>query len=153
MKNVLLTPNTLTMSRIVLTVFFILCISADGFIFKFIGAIIFFLASFTDYYDGYVAKKHNLVSDFGKLMESMGTTYCEEEHRRTIKKISALDDASGEKVIAKKAFVTWYVDWLFGAMVPALGCRCLFCFVLIAGGLSWVSTPSRHSTPNPTNTI
>eukprot|EP00956_Cyclotella_meneghiniana_P005662 scaffold7301_cov53-Cyclotella_meneghiniana.AAC.1 len=55
-----------------------------------------------------------LVADFGKLIESMGTTYCEEEHRRTIKNISTVDSSSGEKVITKKAFVDWYVDWLFG---------------------------------------
>ena len=53
-------------------------------------------------------------SDFGKLIESMGTTYCEEEHRRTIKKISTVDESSGDKVISKKSFVSWYVDWLFG---------------------------------------
>ena len=53
------------------------------------------------------------VSDFSKLFESMGTTYCEEEHTRTIKKISTLDE-SGEKVLTRKAFLDWYVDWLFG---------------------------------------
>ena len=53
------------------------------------------------------------VSDFSKLFESMGTTYCEEEHTRTIKKISTLDE-SGEMVLTRKAFLDWYVDWLFG---------------------------------------
>ncbi|KAL3799320.1 hypothetical protein ACHAW5_001257 [Stephanodiscus triporus] len=53
------------------------------------------------------------VSDLSKLFESMGTTYCEEEHIRTIKKISSQDE-SGEKVITRKAFLDWYVDWLFG---------------------------------------
>eukprot|EP00979_Chaetoceros_neogracilis_P017675 scaffold10262_cov131-Chaetoceros_neogracile.AAC.2 len=48
-------------------------------------------------------------TEFGKLMEAMGTTYCEEEHRRTIKKIS---DDSGS--ISQEAFVSWYTDWLFG---------------------------------------
>ncbi|KAL7539617.1 hypothetical protein ACHAXR_009457, partial [Thalassiosira sp. AJA248-18] len=53
-------------------------------------------------------------SEFGKLLESMGTTYCEEEHVRTIKKISSSDESSGDKVIMRKAFVDWYIDWLFG---------------------------------------
>eukprot|EP00557_Chaetoceros_sp_GSL56_P002755 CAMPEP_0176500942 /NCGR_PEP_ID=MMETSP0200_2-20121128/13868_1 /TAXON_ID=947934 /ORGANISM="Chaetoceros sp., Strain GSL56" /LENGTH=1028 /DNA_ID=CAMNT_0017899739 /DNA_START=107 /DNA_END=3189 /DNA_ORIENTATION=- len=48
-------------------------------------------------------------SDFGKLMEQMGTTYCEEEHRRTVRKIS---DSDGN--ISKEPFVNWYMDWLFG---------------------------------------
>ena len=48
---------------------------ADGFIFKFLGAVIFFLASFTDYYDGYIAKKHKMVSDFGKLMDPIADKF------------------------------------------------------------------------------
>ncbi|GAX23610.1 hypothetical protein FisN_12Hh182 [Fistulifera solaris] len=47
--------------------------------------------------------------DFPKLIESLGTTYCEEEHRRTIRK---LKDSSG--IITENAFVSWYIDWLFG---------------------------------------
>ena len=50
------------------------------------------------------------VSAFSDLIESMGTTYCEEEHRRTIKKISSEDGAT----ISRDAFVAWYLDWLFG---------------------------------------
>ena len=46
---------------------------------------------------------------FGDLIESMGTTYCEEEHRRTIKKISGADGK-----ISRDAFIAWYLDWLFG---------------------------------------
>eukprot|EP00554_Chaetoceros_debilis_P009183 CAMPEP_0194101508 /NCGR_PEP_ID=MMETSP0150-20130528/2198_1 /TAXON_ID=122233 /ORGANISM="Chaetoceros debilis, Strain MM31A-1" /LENGTH=964 /DNA_ID=CAMNT_0038788139 /DNA_START=385 /DNA_END=3275 /DNA_ORIENTATION=- len=48
-------------------------------------------------------------SSFVKLMEELGTTYCEEEHRRTIRKIS---DEKGN--IGEQAFVTWYLGWLFG---------------------------------------
>ena len=46
--------------------------------------------------------------DFAKLMEKMGTVYCEEEHRKTIKKLSK-DDG----MIYKDDFVAWYLDWLF----------------------------------------
>ena len=46
---------------------------------------------------------------FGDLIEAMGTTYCEEEHRRTIKKISGADGK-----ITRAAFIAWYLDWLFG---------------------------------------
>ncbi|KAL7553465.1 hypothetical protein ACHAWF_016746 [Thalassiosira exigua] len=53
-------------------------------------------------------------SSFGELLESMGTTYCEEEHRRTIKKIATKDESSGKSIITRKAFLDWYVDWLFG---------------------------------------
>ncbi|MCA9393236.1 MAG: CDP-diacylglycerol--glycerol-3-phosphate 3-phosphatidyltransferase [Candidatus Omnitrophica bacterium] len=75
MRPLFLSPNTLTISRIVLTFFFILAMCAEGFIFKLLGAIIFFLASFTDYYDGYIAKKHKMVSDFGKLMDPIADKF------------------------------------------------------------------------------
>ena len=48
-------------------------------------------------------------ADFKKLMEAMGTTYCEEEHRRTVRKL-----AGDDETICRDAFVEWYVDWLFG---------------------------------------
>ena len=48
-------------------------------------------------------------ADFGKLMEAMGTTYCEEEHRKTVKKLSKSDG-----MIYRKDFVDWYLNWLFG---------------------------------------
>ena len=47
-------------------------------------------------------------SKFQALMEALGTTYCEEEHRRTLRKL-----APGGTV-ERDAFVAWYVDWVLG---------------------------------------
>lgn len=47
-------------------------------------------------------------ANFGQLMEAMGTAYCEEAHRRTVKKL----DNGG--IITQDAFTGWYIDWLFG---------------------------------------
>ncbi len=35
----------------------------------FIGAIIFLIASITDYFDGYIARKYNLITNYGKFMD------------------------------------------------------------------------------------
>jgi Ca2+-binding EF-hand superfamily protein len=60
-------------------------------------------------FQGIAGGEASIRSDqFKDLMEGMGTTYCEEEHRRTIKKLS--EDGN----ISLKAFTTWYIDWLFG---------------------------------------
>ena len=40
-----------------------------------IAAVIFTLAAITDYYDGYVAKRFNLISDFGKLMDPIADKF------------------------------------------------------------------------------
>ncbi len=36
---------------------------------NFIGAIIFTVASITDYFDGYIARKYNLITNYGKFMD------------------------------------------------------------------------------------
>ena len=40
-----------------------------------IAALVFTLASLTDFYDGYIAKKYNLMSDFGKLMDPIADKF------------------------------------------------------------------------------
>lgn len=62
-------PNVLTVSRIgfaVLLVFLLLQNSLAG---NILAVIVFTLASLTDFYDGYLAKKKSTVSDFGKIMD------------------------------------------------------------------------------------
>ena len=68
-------PNKLTLSRFLLTILFVFFIIQKGPIFKIIATIIFLIASLTDFYDGYLAKKHNLVSDFGKIMDPLADKF------------------------------------------------------------------------------
>ena len=62
-------PNKLTISRIVLTFVFMLLLFPKGLSFKISALAVFCLASFTDFLDGYLAKKNNERSDFGRLMD------------------------------------------------------------------------------------
>ena len=62
-KNV---PNILTIARIVAVPFFIWCFYKKFYMAAFI---IFIAASLTDMLDGYLARKYDLVSNFGKFME------------------------------------------------------------------------------------
>lgn len=68
-------PNRLTVLRIFLTFVFIFFALREGIVFKIAAMLTFVLASWTDFYDGYYAKKHNLVSDFGKLMDPIADKF------------------------------------------------------------------------------
>jgi len=62
-------PNKLTVSRILLTFVFMYFLLSSGFINKILALITFLLASFTDILDGLIAKKRNLITAFGTLMD------------------------------------------------------------------------------------
>lgn len=65
-------PNKLTLFRIVLIPFFIFFMETNIVKYSSIWALIIFLiASFTDFLDGYIARKNNLITDFGKLMDPL----------------------------------------------------------------------------------
>ena len=59
--------NLLTLSRIFLAaIIFLLLISPDGYLIAFI---LFFIAGITDYFDGYLARKYNAVSQIGEILD------------------------------------------------------------------------------------
>ncbi len=61
-------PNALTICRILFIPIILIAIEKE----EFLSAIIFFtLSSITDILDGIIARKFNLVSDFGKLMDPL----------------------------------------------------------------------------------
>jgi len=68
-------PNILTVSRFFLSLFFIYYIYQDGLSAKTIALLFFLAASLTDYLDGYFAKKLNLISDFGKIMDPIADKF------------------------------------------------------------------------------
>ena len=62
-------PNKLTILRIILAFLFIFFVFAHGLFYKVLAFLVFLLASFTDALDGFIAKRNNQVTDFGKLMD------------------------------------------------------------------------------------
>ena len=62
-------PNKLTISRIILTFIFMILLFSKGLAFKVSALVVFFIASCTDFIDGYLAKKTGEVTDFGRLMD------------------------------------------------------------------------------------
>ena len=67
------TPNKLTIARMILVPFFVLFILTGwgGDANRYICLAIFVVASITDWFDGHLARKNNLVTNFGKFMDPL----------------------------------------------------------------------------------
>lgn len=66
-------PNKLTVLRIIMVPFFVFFMLTDvgGSANKWIALILFCIASLTDLLDGKIARKYNLVTNFGKFMDPL----------------------------------------------------------------------------------
>lgn len=64
--------NKLTMFRVIIVPFFVFFMSAEFVPLRFLWALILFgLASITDMFDGKVARKYNMVTNFGKFLDPL----------------------------------------------------------------------------------
>ncbi len=67
-------PNKLTVLRVLLIPFFVVLLliqDGENNMFRMIATGIFVIASFTDYLDGYLARRDGLVTNFGKFMDPL----------------------------------------------------------------------------------
>lgn len=65
-------PNKITVARMCMVPFFVFFMLVDSIPYhNYIAEIIFVVASLTDALDGYLARKNNLVSNFGKFMDPL----------------------------------------------------------------------------------
>ena len=90
-------PNILTVFRILLTPFFIFFLFNDSESSGVYSLIIFTVASFTDAYDGYYARKYNAVSESGKFLDPLA-----------------------DKILASSAFISFAVLGLIDIWMVAI---------------------------------
>lgn len=67
-------PNKLTVLRVLLIPFFVVALLVGGGeipMMRYVAAAIFIVASLTDLLDGKIARKYNLVTNFGKFMDPL----------------------------------------------------------------------------------
>jgi len=64
-------PNILTYLRIVLTPVFLILLFSGGYLNYLLGLLIFIIASTSDAYDGYLARKYDVVTAHGKFLDPL----------------------------------------------------------------------------------
>lgn len=64
-------PNQLTVLRIILTPVFLFFFLSDNPVFKLISLGIFIIAALTDWYDGWLARKFNYITNWGKFWDPL----------------------------------------------------------------------------------
>ena len=65
------TPNKITISRILLIPIFLVFLMQQSTLSSYIALVIFIIASATDGVDGFIARKNNLVTNFGKFIDPL----------------------------------------------------------------------------------
>jgi CDP-diacylglycerol--glycerol-3-phosphate 3-phosphatidyltransferase len=64
-------PNQLTILRIALTPVLIYTLSLDSLLGRYLTFFIFLIASLTDWYDGYVARRFGVITQWGKFLDPL----------------------------------------------------------------------------------
>lgn len=64
-------PNKLTVSRILLSPVFMFLFTIENRITRALSLVVFTVAALTDLYDGYLARKYNISTNFGKFMDPL----------------------------------------------------------------------------------
>ena len=64
-------PNQLTILRIVLTPVFLYLFISDDLLMKQISLVVFLVAALSDWYDGWLARKFNYITEWGKFMDPL----------------------------------------------------------------------------------
>lgn len=62
-------PNQLTILRIILSPIFLVLFLSENVLFKQLAFVVFVIASLTDWYDGWIARKFNYITEWGKFLD------------------------------------------------------------------------------------
>ena len=71
-------PNMLSLLRMLLVPFFVwavLCMDMDTPLGRVIPALLFAVTSFTDFLDGYIARRYHLITNFGKFLDPLADKF------------------------------------------------------------------------------
>lgn len=108
-KGVMNLPNQLTVLRVLLIPIFVLFFYLDFRGHFFVALAVFAIASFTDFLDGYLARKYNLVTNLGKF----------------------LDPVADKILVASAMILMLTMPWFFSVYLGNWAIICAGCFVAV----------------------
>ena len=110
-KKIVLKPNFMTTSRIAAIPAIVILLSYENRFTLFIAALVFSIASVTDYFDGYLARTQGMVTTLGKILDPVA---------------DKLLVASTLIMLVETGFVTaWIAIVIIGRELAVTGLRCI----------------------------
>ena len=64
-------PNLLTLGRIAIVPVIVVCMLDEGWVAGLLAGVLFFAACLSDYFDGYLARKHHIVTTLGRFLDPL----------------------------------------------------------------------------------
>ena len=99
-------PNILTLLRILLTPIFIICLFSEFYGAQLWALVIFIVASITDAYDGYFARKNDMVTDTGRFLDPLADKILLSSAFISFSIMGLIDIWMGALIIFRDLFVT-----------------------------------------------
>lgn len=101
-------PNLLTLSRAVfaLLVMLLLVLSQNISFFIYIAALLFLIGALTDFFDGYFARKNNIISTFGEIFDPLADKLLMLGAFIGLLYIQKIDPLASFLIISREFFIT-----------------------------------------------
>ncbi|MCP4923435.1 MAG: CDP-diacylglycerol--glycerol-3-phosphate 3-phosphatidyltransferase [bacterium] len=113
-------PNTLTMTRIAIIPLVVVCILLNTHVTNLIGTVLFAIASFTDFLDGYLARTWKATTRFGQFLDPVADKLLVASALFTltgIERIDGLQVIPALVILCREILVSGLREFLAGAKV------------------------------------
>src|SRR5207247_10798645 len=98
--------NRITLSRLALTVLFVVALNSSWQYARTAALVIFLIAGLTDLIDGEIARRYGLITNFGKLMETLVDKIMVAAAFISLDQLNAVPARAARTVVARASVIT-----------------------------------------------